>query len=82
VQDTVVGTLKQLDRFEPAGKGALQAYLRQAVLNRLRNSLRSASRRPAAVELDSHIPDTRTSPLEAAIGRETLRELRARAWSA
>ena len=72
VQDTVICTLKQLDRFEPAGEGALQAYLRQAVLNRVRNSLRSASRRPSAVELESQIPDTRTSPLEAAIGRETL----------
>jgi RNA polymerase sigma-70 factor (ECF subfamily) len=72
VQDTVIGTLKQLDRFEPVGQGALQAYLRQAVMNRVRNSIRGAARRPAAVELESHIPDVQTSPLEAAIGRETL----------
>jgi RNA polymerase sigma-70 factor (ECF subfamily) len=38
----------------------------------VRNSIRGAARRPAAVELESHIPDVQTSPLEAAIGRETL----------
>jgi DNA-directed RNA polymerase specialized sigma24 family protein len=32
VQETVVQTLKHLDTFEPRGEGALQAYLRQAVI--------------------------------------------------
>src|SRR5688572_16997910 len=40
VQDTVIETFKRLDTFEPRGPGALQAYLRQAFINRLRNELR------------------------------------------
>lgn len=72
VQETVLETFKRLDGFEPRGEGALQAYLRQAFINRLRNQLRRAIARPAPQELDSAIPDEATSPLEAAIGRETL----------
>lgn len=72
VQETVIETFKRLDTFEPRGSGALQAYLRQAFINRLRNELRRAARRPLASALDSEIPDEATSPLEAVIGRETL----------
>src|SRR5262245_61849090 len=46
VQDAVVKTLRQVDRFEPAHDGALQAYLRQAVMSRIRDELRRARRRP------------------------------------
>jgi RNA polymerase sigma-70 factor (ECF subfamily) len=72
VQETVLETFKRLDGFEPRGDGALQAYLRQAFINRLRNQLRKAIKRPAAEELDSAVPNDATSPLEAAIGREML----------
>lgn len=72
VQETVIGALKQLERFEHRGDGALQAYLRQAVLNRIRNELRRLARRGAAETLDSAMPDEGTSPLEAAIGHQTL----------
>jgi RNA polymerase sigma-70 factor (ECF subfamily) len=46
--------------------------LRQAILNRIRDELRRAKRRPVRAELD---PDTRAdgrSPLEAAIGHEAI----------
>ncbi len=43
VQETILGTLKHLDRFQHRGDGALQAYLRQAVMNRLRNELRKTA---------------------------------------
>jgi DNA-directed RNA polymerase specialized sigma24 family protein len=36
--------------------------------------LRRASNKPAPVELESQIPDERTSPLDAAIGREMLEQ--------
>src|SRR6188508_3478712 len=35
VQDTLLKTFKRIERFEPRRVGALQAYLRSAVLNRL-----------------------------------------------
>lgn len=74
VQDTLLETLKQLDRFEHRGNGALQAYLRQAVMNRIRNEFRKRAIRGVASTLDSRMPDEATSPLEAAIGQELLDE--------
>ena len=40
VQDTLLKTFKRIESFEPRRVGALQAYLRNAVLNRLRDELR------------------------------------------
>src|SRR5687767_14113574 len=37
VQDALVQTFKRIEEFEPRHVGALQAYLRQAVLNRVRD---------------------------------------------
>jgi RNA polymerase sigma-70 factor (ECF subfamily) len=72
IQETIVETLKHLDRFEHRGEGALQAYLRQAVMNRIRNELRKVAVRGQAATLDSGVPDEGTSPLEAAIAHENL----------
>ena len=38
VQDTVFRTLRHIDGFHPQREGALQAYLRQAIMNRIRES--------------------------------------------
>lgn len=74
VQETVIDALKHLDRFEHRGPGALQAYLRQAVVNRIRNELRRVARRGVPEVLDSGVQDQGASPLEAAIGQEMLEE--------
>jgi RNA polymerase sigma-70 factor (ECF subfamily) len=72
VQDTLIRTFKRIERFEPRGDGALQAYLRQAVMNRIRDELRRAGRGPAPGPLESHVPDSGASPLDAAIGTEAV----------
>jgi RNA polymerase sigma factor (sigma-70 family) len=72
VQDTVMATFKRLDSFEARGEGALQAYLRQAFINRVRSQLRRVSVRPVTEELESQAPADDTSPLDAAIGQEAL----------
>lgn len=72
VQETLFQTFKKIERFEWRGEGALQAYLRQGVLNRIRDELRKAGRRPAARELDAEAPDTAASPLEQAIGSQAV----------
>jgi RNA polymerase sigma-70 factor, ECF subfamily len=72
IQETVFETFKRIESFEPRGEGALQAYLRQALVNRLRNQLRRVGGRPHHAELASSIADDAASPLETAIGRETL----------
>jgi RNA polymerase sigma-70 factor (ECF subfamily) len=72
VQDTLLQTFKRIGAFEPRRVGALQAYLRQAVLNRLRDELRRKGRQPHATELDGLEADGSQSPLEEAIGREAV----------
>src|ERR687884_358303 len=70
VQETVVRAIKRIDQFQFRHDGALQAYLRQAIVNRIRDEMRRAQRAPAAAELDEEQRDLAASPLEVAIGHE------------
>lgn len=72
VQETLLQTFRRMEDFTPRGVGALQAYLRQAVLNRIRDELRRKGRQPAATDLDDTQVDSADSPLEQAIGREAV----------
>jgi RNA polymerase sigma-70 factor (ECF subfamily) len=72
VQDTVMHALRHLMTFRPQHDGALQAYLRQAVLNRIRDEFRRAYRRPAPAELSESLVLSAPSPLERAIGAQAL----------
>jgi RNA polymerase sigma-70 factor (ECF subfamily) len=74
VQETLTQTLRHLDTFEPRHDGALQAYLRQALVNRVRDEVRRVSRRPAGVELEEHdgYTDPSASPLEQLIGVDAV----------
>ena len=72
VQDTLLQTFKRLGDFEVRGPGSLQAYLRQAILNRVRDELRKKGRRPEAIGLDGLEVDHGVSPIEEAIGREAI----------
>ena len=72
VQETLVQTFKRIEHFEPRRVGALQAYLRQAVLNRIRNELRRKGRQPHATDLDGLEVESVDSPLEQAIGQEAV----------
>lgn len=72
VQETLLRTFKRIEEFEPRGVGALQAYLRQAILNRIRDELRRKGRRPDETSLDDVAADEAESPLEHAIGHEAV----------
>ncbi len=72
VQETMMAALGRLADFEPEHDGALLAYLRAAVLNRIRTLAGRARRRGPALELDSGIVDPGPSPLEQAVGREAI----------
>ena len=72
VQETVVRAVGRIGAFEPRHEGALQAYLRQAVMNRIRDEIRRGVRSPAPSELDDDTPDRNASPLDEAIGREAV----------
>lgn len=70
VQDTVIRSLEKLEGFDPHHEAALQAYLRQAVMNRIRDLVRRAQRRPANVPLDDNMTLEAESPLDQVIGAE------------
>jgi len=72
VQDTVVRAVKRIDLFESRHEGALQAYLRQAILNRIRDEVRRTMRSPIATELSENQSDPAASPLDVAIGEEAV----------
>jgi RNA polymerase sigma-70 factor (ECF subfamily) len=72
VQDALLNTIQRIPDFEPRRDGALQAYLRQAVRNRIRDAMRRAQRRGRPVTLDSKEPDLLPSPLEDTIGHEAI----------
>jgi RNA polymerase sigma factor (sigma-70 family) len=72
VQETLLQTFKRIDGFEIRHEGALQAYLRQAVVNRIRDELRRVARAPATMSLTVEPAGSEASPLEVAIGREAL----------
>jgi RNA polymerase sigma factor (sigma-70 family) len=77
VQETVIRAVKRLDRFESRHEGALQAYLRQAIVNRIRDEIRRTKRSPVATALEDDESDHGASPLEAAIGAEALKRYEA-----
>jgi RNA polymerase sigma-70 factor (ECF subfamily) len=72
VQETVSRAVKLIDRFESRHEGALQAYLRQAVMNRIRDELRRSKREPVPTSLAENHADPAASPLDAAIGVEAV----------
>jgi RNA polymerase sigma factor (sigma-70 family) len=73
VQDALVQAFRKIGGIEIRAEGAIQAYLRQVLLNAIRMEIRRARARPvAAGEIDSGLEARHESPLEAAIGSETL----------
>lgn len=72
VQITLLRALDHLSEFEPRREGAFMAYLRQILLNQIRDEIRKARRLPEAGPADAEIPQDGPSPLERAMGRDLL----------
>ena len=72
VQDTFIQVLKRIGDFEPRHEGAFHGYLRQALINRVRDEIRRANRHAPPQPLDPAKAGSDPSPLEEAIGSETL----------
>ena len=70
VQEVLLQTFKRIDNFDARGAGSLHAYLRQAVLNRIRDELRRRGREPVRADFDEQRPDPGLSPLQGAIDGE------------
>jgi RNA polymerase sigma-70 factor (ECF subfamily) len=72
VQETLLQAFRKIGQIEIRGEGALQAYLRQSLLNTIRMELRRTRRRPPGMQLESDVVAHDVSPLEEAIGTEIL----------
>jgi RNA polymerase sigma-70 factor (ECF subfamily) len=74
VQVTLLRALNNLDEFEAERSGSFLAYLRQILLNRVRDEIRRQRGRPDTGALDVELPDLETPTLlEQAVGYERLR---------
>lgn len=62
VQDALLQTFRRIGSFDNRGRGALQAYLRQAVQNRINDELRRVKRQPIHEEMEDVLPDSGPSP--------------------
>ena len=72
VQDTLLQTLRHIGSFDYRRPGALQAYLREALINRVRDECRRVVRRPVPGAIDEDVAFNGPSPLEEAVGAELL----------
>ncbi len=70
VQEAALHVLGHLATFEPRHVGAMQAYLRQSVINRICDEMRRVGRQPPPLELPPDHPSDSTSPLEEVIRAE------------
>jgi RNA polymerase sigma factor (sigma-70 family) len=73
VQDALLGTFRNFQGFDNRGEWALQAYLRRAVMNRVRGELERVRNRPPVEEVTERTPSRTLSPLEEAVGAEFFR---------
>jgi RNA polymerase sigma factor (sigma-70 family) len=72
VQDVLLRAFRRLDTFEHRGEGAFLAYLRQILLNAVRDQMRRAAQGRAALPLKESIVDRAPSAIEQAIGADQL----------
>jgi len=71
-QEVLFHAVEKVNTFEPRHEGAFQAYMRQMLLNRVRDEVRRGHRRPAGDTLEDEHAAHDPSPLELAIGQEAL----------
>ena len=72
VQDTLTRVFKRLHSFEPRHPGAFRDYVWTTLWNAVRDIARSSKRRGPIGPLDMDLAGDDPSPLQQAVGRETL----------
>jgi RNA polymerase sigma factor (sigma-70 family) len=70
VQEAALRMLGRRGTFVVRHPGAVEAYLRQTVLNVIRDEMRSLARRPQSVELKTDLQCHGAGPLQLAIGQQ------------
>jgi RNA polymerase sigma factor (sigma-70 family) len=76
IQDAVFQLLRRVPVFVPRHVGAMQAFLRRTITNRIYDEMRRIARQPRPIALDDDHPFNGISPQEAAIRAETYQRYR------
>ena len=77
VQDVLIKAVRHVETFQPRHEGAFAGYIRQILLNRLRDEGRKDRRHPPLASIEDEHVDEGPSPLESAIGKDALRRYEA-----
>ena len=77
VQETLLRAVGNLGSIEARGPGGFEAYVRQAILNRIRDQIRWARRRSGSEEISESLADPTPSPLDEAIGADIVQQFEA-----
>jgi len=72
VQETLLRAIQVLDGIEIGEPGKFQAYIRTAVLNRIRDQVRWARKRPGTDGVPEDVEDPSPSPLDMVIEADVL----------
>ena len=72
VQVSLLRALDRVDQFEARREGAFLAYLRQVLLNSLRDEIRRAARRPSEAMGEREFASPEPSAFEQVVGRDTM----------
>jgi RNA polymerase sigma-70 factor (ECF subfamily) len=72
VQDTLLRVVERLPAFQPRHEGAFQGYVRTALWNRIRDIARQYQRSGPSNPLDTDMAGKEDSPIDIAIGHETV----------
>jgi RNA polymerase sigma-70 factor (ECF subfamily) len=73
VQEALAHTFRRIHVFQDRGRGALQAYLREAVRNRIRDEIRRLGRQPTREVLEDVLEDHGASPFDQTADTEVMR---------
>ena len=73
VQETLLRALENVASIGTRGSGGFEGYVRQAILNRIRDQIRWARRRAGSEASTERLVDPAPSPLEDAIGADVVR---------
>jgi RNA polymerase sigma-70 factor, ECF subfamily len=72
VQASLIQTLKHLEDFHPRHEGAFMAYVRQILVNKIRDEARRSNPQKRRDEMPEGLVNPAASPLEEAVGAELL----------
>jgi RNA polymerase sigma-70 factor (ECF subfamily) len=72
VQDAALGVWHRIDQLDFRKPGDLEAYARQAVINRLRDQARRRLARPLIVPIDTGVMDDAPSALDQVLDAEAM----------